>query len=205
MHGLARDLGSALRQLRMAPGLSAAVILALGLGIGANAALFGIVEALELRPLPLGDPERLVAVGLRPRMRTDQLPGPLSVPDAEELARSAPHLASLVVWRRETFGWTRRGETRKVNVLLAGAGLFRTLGLPLQRGRELQPAEVGPSPTHVAVVSDRFWRNELGGRRRSWAPRSTSTATHTRSSESRPRARSSRSRRRRPTSSFRSG
>lgn len=58
VHGLARDLRSALRQLRAAPGVSLAVIVALALGIGGNAALFGIVEALELRPLPLGDPER---------------------------------------------------------------------------------------------------------------------------------------------------
>ncbi len=163
MYGLARDLRSAFRQLSAAPGLSAAAILALALGIGANAALFAIVEALELRPLPLGDPERLVAVGLRPRVRADQLPGPLSVPDAQEIARSAPHLASLAIWRRETFAWARPGEAQKVNVLLASAGLFKTLGLPLQMGRELEPGEVGPSPAYVAVVSDRFWRTALGG------------------------------------------
>jgi len=147
----------------VAPGLSAAVVLALALGIGANAALFAIVEALELRPLPLGDPERVVAIGLRPRARADQLPGPLSVPDSQEIARGAPHLASLATWRRETFAWERQGEARKVNVLLASAGLFRTLGLPLQIGRELEPGEVGPSPAYVAVVTDRFWRTELGG------------------------------------------
>ncbi|HET6982322.1 MAG TPA: ABC transporter permease, partial [Myxococcaceae bacterium] len=163
MHGLARDVRSAFRQLRAAPGLSAAVILALALGIGANAALFAIVEALELRPLPLGDPERLVAIGLRPRVRADQLPGPLSVPDAQEIAQGAPHLASLATWRRETFAWTRQSEARKANVLLAGAGLFRTLGLPLQMGRDLEPGEVGPSAAHVAVVTDRFWRTQLGG------------------------------------------
>ena len=163
MHGLARDLRSALRQLTAAPGVSLAVIVALALGIGGNAALFGIVEALELRPLPLGDPERLVAIGLRPRTRADQLPGTLSVPDAEEIARSSPHLGSVAVYRRETFGWSSRGEGRKVDVLLASAGLFRTLGLPLQMGRELAPPEVGPAPAHVAVVSDRFWHRELGG------------------------------------------
>ncbi|HET6983535.1 MAG TPA: ADOP family duplicated permease [Myxococcaceae bacterium] len=163
MYGLARDLRSAFRQLRVAPGLSAAVILALALGIGANAALFAIVEALELRPLPLGDPERLVAIGLRPRVRADQLPGPLSVPDAQEIAQGAPRLASLATWRRETFAWTRQSEARKVNVLLAGPGLFKTLGLPLQMGRDIEPGEVGPSAAHVAVVTDRFWRTQLGG------------------------------------------
>ncbi len=162
MHGVARDLRSALRQLTAAPGLSLAIVLALGLGIGGNAALFGIVEALELRPLPVGDPDRVVAIGLRPRTRPDQLPGSLSVPDAEEIARSSPHLASVAVFRRETFGWSRAGENRKVNVLLASAGLFRTLGLPLQLGRELARSEVGPSPGHVAVISDRFWRHSLG-------------------------------------------
>ena len=161
VNGIARDLRSALRQLTASPGLSLAIVVALALGIGGNAALFGIVEALELRPLPLGDPERLVSIGLRPRVRANQLPAPLSVPDAEEIARSAPHLASVAVYRRETFGWLRAGEVRKVNVLLASAGLFGTLGLPLQLGRELSPSEVGPSPGHVAVISDRFWRHEL--------------------------------------------
>ena len=163
MHGVARDLRSALRQLTAAPGLSLAIVLALALGIGGNAALFGIVEALELRPLPVEDPERVVAIGLRPRTRADQLPGSISVPDAEEIARSSPHLASVAVFRRETFGWPRAGENRKINVLLASAGLFRTLGLPLQMGRELAPSEVGPSPGRVAVISDRFWRHDLGG------------------------------------------
>ena len=126
--------------------MSLAIVVALALGIGGNAALFGIVEALELRPLPVGDPDRLVAIGLRPRTRADQLPGSLSVPDAEEIARSSPHLASVAVYRRETFGWSRAGETSKVNVLLASAGLFGTLGLPLPLGRDLAPSEVGPSP-----------------------------------------------------------
>jgi len=161
VHGIARDLRSALRQLTASPGVSLAVVLALALGIGANAALFGIVEALELRPLPLGDPERLVAVGLRPRARVDQLPAPLSIPDAEEMARSAPHLASLTTYRRETFAWSTGGETRRVNAVLTGAGLFRTLGLPLQAGRDIEPADVGLSAAHVAVISERFWRHEL--------------------------------------------
>jgi len=143
--------------------VSLAIVLALALGIGGNAALFGIVEALELRPLPVGEPERLVTIGLRSRVRADQLPGPLSVPDAEEIARSSPHLGSLALYRRETFGWSRGAENRRVAVLLASAGLFRTLGLPLQLGRELAPSEVGPSPGRVAVISDRFWRHALGG------------------------------------------
>jgi len=143
--------------------VSLAIVLALALGIGGNAALFGIVEALELRPLPVRDPERLVTIGLRSRVRADQLPGPLSVPDAEEIARSSPHLGSLALYRRETFGWSRGAENRRVAVLLASAGLFRTLGLPLQLGRELAPSEVGPSPGRVAVISDRFWRHALGG------------------------------------------
>ena len=162
MHGLARDLRSALRQLTVSPGVSLAVVLALALGIGANAALFSVVEALELRPLPLGDPERLVAVGLKPRARTEQLPSPISIIDADELARSSPHLASLTAYRRETFAWSSGAETRRVNVVLTGAGLFRTIGLPLQAGRDIEPRDVGVSAAHIAVISDRFWRHALG-------------------------------------------
>jgi len=161
MYGLARDLRSALRQLTVSPGVSAAVILALSLGIGANAALFGVVEALELRPLPLGDPDRLVAIGLKPRARVDQLPSPISILDADEFARSSPHLASLTAYRRETFAWSTGGETRRVNAVSTGAGLFRTIGLPLQAGRDIEPRDVGVSAAHVAVISDRFWRHEL--------------------------------------------
>jgi ABC-type antimicrobial peptide transport system permease subunit len=94
VHGVARDLRSALRQLTAAPGLSLAIVVALGLGIGGNAALFGIVEALELRPLPVGDPERVVAMGLRPRTRPDQLPGSLSVPGATGMLLAVAAAAS---------------------------------------------------------------------------------------------------------------
>jgi predicted permease len=161
MHGLVRDLRSALRQLTASPGVSVAVILALALGIGANAALFSVVEALELRPLPLGHPERLVAVGLKPRARIDQLPAPLSIFDADEFARSSPHLTSLTAYRRETFAWSSGSETRRVNAVLTGPGLFRTIGLPLQAGRDIEPRDVGVSAAHVAVISDRFWRHDL--------------------------------------------
>ena len=162
VHGLARDLRSALRQLTAAPGVSAAVVLALALGIGGNAALFGIVEALELRPLPLGDPERLVAVGLRSRTRPDQLPAPLSIPDAEEIARSATHLSALNVYRRDSFAWSTREESRRISAVETGPDLFRTLRLPLQAGRDIGPADVGVTAAHVAVISDRFWRHALG-------------------------------------------
>ena len=163
MHGIARDLRSALRQLTASLGLSLAIVLTLGLGIGANVAPFGIVEALELRPLPLGDPARLVAIGLRPRSRADQLPGSLSVPDAEEIARSAPHLRLRRRVPRGDLPRSHGSGATKVNLLPASAGLFRTLGLPLQLGRELSPSEVGRSPGSVAVVIDRFWRHALGG------------------------------------------
>jgi hypothetical protein len=142
MDNLRRDLRTALRQLWRFPGLTLAVVSTLAIGLGANTALFAVVEALLLRPLPLPAAERLVAVAIRPKGETGALPRPLSRPDLEEIARDAPALQTAAGYRRERMTARFRGEPRPLEALVATSGLVRTVGLTLELGRDLSSADV---------------------------------------------------------------
>jgi putative ABC transport system permease protein len=164
MDSLRRDLRTALRQLLRFPGLSLAVVATLAIGLGANTALFAIVDTLLLRPLPLPDAGRLVAVGLRPRAAAGDLPNPLSRPDLEEIGRDAPALQSVAGYRREQVTARMRGEPRPLAALITTPDLVRTVGLRLELGRDLAPADVTPGGIHVALISHALWRGQFGGR-----------------------------------------
>src|SRR5262249_55488214 len=163
MDSLRRDVRTALRQLWRFPGLSLAVIATLAIGLGANTALFAIVDTLLLRPLPLPHAERLVAVGLRARTDTQALPLPLSRPDLEEIGRDSPALQSFSGYRRERVTAHLRGEPRPLEALVATSGLVRTAGLTLELGRDLQPTDVAPGGVHVALISHALWREQFAG------------------------------------------
>ena len=136
MDSLRRDLRTALRQLWRFPGLSLAVVATLAIGLGANTALFAIVDTLLLRPLPLPDAGRLVAVGLRPRAEAGALPHPLSRQDLEEIGRESPALQSFAGYRRDRLTARLRGEPRQLEALVTTPGLARTVGLRLELGRD---------------------------------------------------------------------
>ena len=162
MDSLRRDLRTALRQLWRFPGLSLAVVATLAIGLGANTALFAIVDTLLLRPLPLPDAGRLVAVGLRPRAEAGALPHPLSRQDLEEIGRESPALQSFAGYRRDRLTARLRGEPRQLEALVTTPGLARTVGLRLELGRDLGPADVTPGGIHVAVISHALWREYFG-------------------------------------------
>src|SRR5262249_24143231 len=136
MDRLRRDLRTALRQLWRFPGLSIAVIATLAIGLGANTALFAVVETLLLRPLPLPDAGRLVTVGLRPRADSGALPMPLSQPDLEGIGRDSPALQSFAGYRREQVTARPRGRPRPP----PPPGAPPAPGSPLPRLPELVPA-----------------------------------------------------------------
>jgi predicted permease len=166
------DIRHAIRQLRKAPGFAAAAVLSLALGIGANIAIFTLIDAVLLKALPVRDPSNLVVFGdahasgsgsgiprngsfslysydLYKHLKdANILEGPCAV-------QSNPSDVSV---RRA--GWS---ESQATQAKLVSGNYFGILGVPAVIGRTIAPSDDSPSAPLVAVVSFRYWRERLGG------------------------------------------
>jgi predicted permease len=155
-HDLAQDVRYGVRSLRKQPGLVIAATLSLGLGLGANTAMFSLVDAVLLRTLPVRDPESLVMVS---RTWTN--------PIWEEVRqRGGPFVAGALAWSEDRFDLARGGEADPVDGLFVSGGFFETLGVEPIRGRLLSDADDrrgGGADGPAAVISARFWQQRYGG------------------------------------------
>ncbi len=153
---LAQDARYAIRGLRRARGFTATVIATLALGIGANTAIFSVIDALLFRPLPVDNPEQLAAVYRGPS--GDQ--AAFSYPEFSDLAAQTQVLAGAAAWGTHT-GWMRAGaDLERVNVHLVSANYFSVLGVAPQRGRSFS-ADDDAASTLMVVLSDRTWRTRF--------------------------------------------
>ena len=170
METLGRDLRYGLRMLARSPGFTAAAVSTLAVGIAANAAIFGFMNALLLRPFPMLDPDRLVAVWERhPQEGAPGGPGessgennPLAPADYLDLGREKPGLESAAAYRYHDFVVTGAGEPERIPGFLVTSGYFETLGVHPARGRAFTVEEETPGRDSVAVVSHGFWQRHLG-------------------------------------------
>ena len=149
-----QDLRYAVRSLSRAPGFAVAVILTLGLGIGANTAIFSVVRGVLLKPLPYHDAGRLVMVwSENPQAGGAATPvSPADFDDLRSMSRSfagMDYALSFIV-RTAVVG---HGEEGLLHVSRVGAGLLDVLAAPVQLGRRFTEGERG-----VAVLSDHAWR-----------------------------------------------
>jgi putative ABC transport system permease protein len=160
---LSQDLRYALRTLIRWPGFTAVVVLTLALGIGANAAIFSVVNAVLLRPLPYADPDRLVYLFGSPTDGDSAKVGTASsYPDYVDFrsrARSFSQLAAVSV--RQTTVTGKSFEPAIVSGALVTANLFPMLGVAPAMGRGFAPDEDKPGAPVVVIVSDEFWRQRL--------------------------------------------
>jgi len=154
------DLRYAVRQLRSTPSFAAAAVLTLALGIGANAAVFSVVRAVLLRPLPFPDSERLVAVRSLD-MRGGPHPTGLSYPTFFDFRR-ARVFQGLASFRDEQFTLDLASGPRVVDGQVVSSNLFDVLGVPPAAGRGFDPADEQPH-ARVVVVSHRLWLSQFGG------------------------------------------
>ena len=152
---MTRDLLWALRWLRKNPLFTAAVTAILALGIGANTAVFSVVDAVLLRPLPYESSGRLVRI----EERSVKLPL-FSAPASDYLFwRSRSDLfEKTAAYRMDVVTLTGTGEPDQLNMLRASAGLFSLLGVRAQQGRTLVESDDQPGGPNPAVLSDRLWR-----------------------------------------------
>ena len=157
MSRFAVDWRDASRALRTTPVVTAAAVLSLALGIGANTALFSILDSLVLRPLPVRNPQRLVVIEH----------GSWTNPIWEQIRDRQSQIAEgAFAWSGEQFDLSERGETEFVEGAYASGGIFETLGVSPARGRFFTPADdvrAAAARGGIAVVSDGFWQRRLGG------------------------------------------
>jgi putative ABC transport system permease protein len=156
-----RDVVYGMRSLWSAKKFSAIVILTLALGLGANTAVFGVLHAVVLRPLPYDDPDRLVRV-YHLTGETDSYM-PLPAFRAFRDSSTTLDLAPVYTYSAESADLTDRARPERVPVLGVGADYFRVLGVRPLAGqpfaRDAERAHAG-----VVVISERLWRDYLGGR-----------------------------------------
>jgi putative ABC transport system permease protein len=144
-----QDARHALRLLRKAPGFAAAAVLTLAVGVGVSTAIFSVVNAVLLRPLPFDAPDRLVFITRE---------GDVSIPDGVDWrAQSRTHREIALFLRGWAFDLTGDGEPERLNGSVVEPDYFRVLGTAPLLGRVLQPTDNLPGAPQVAVLSQAFW------------------------------------------------
>ena len=156
---LARNLRYALRTLRKTPGFTALTIAILTLGIGANTAIFSLVQAVLLQQLPYERPADLVWIwSVRPDHR-----GPFNVPDFIDYRDRNRTLESIAAMAETNTNLTGEGEAVRLQGLRVSGNLFHLLGTTAVLGRTLEPADDRPDSPAVVVLAHAMWRNRFGG------------------------------------------
>jgi putative ABC transport system permease protein len=157
-----RDLRIAARRLLAAPGFTIVAVLTLGLAIAATSAIFTIVEAVVLRPLPYPDGDRLVRVSSRLQRLGIEDAG-LSPSELFDYRDRSGLFDDLVGIWAITANLTGTSRPERVETVLAGPSYFQMLGARAQLGRLFGPADYTPGISPVVVISDGLWRRGFGG------------------------------------------
>ena len=163
MPTLTADVRYAWRVISRTPSFAVAVLSVLALGIGANTAIFSIVNAVLLRPLPFEEPERLVRIftGMPGGRLFEVSPGKFY--DWQRDAQSFEGMAVYPCCGLRQFALTGTGSARAVSTTAVSAGFFEIVRARPALGRVFRQEEDTPGGKYVVVLSDRFWRTEFGG------------------------------------------
>ena len=162
---LMADFRYALRVLSRAPSFALAVVAVLALGIGANTAIFSIVNAVLLRPLPFEEPDRLVRLFHTPPQSTFPGMPRFSVSPANfyDWKRDAKLFESMAIYRFRQFALTGGGKAEAIVAGSVGADFFQVVRARPALGRVFLAEEDSPGRSRVVILSDRFWRTHFGG------------------------------------------
>jgi len=157
------DLRYAFRVLSRTPSFAVAVVSVLALGIGANTAIFSIVNAVLLRPLPFEEPERLVRIHTVPPGGTPDDLSPGKFYDWQRSAQSFEGMGLYQCCGLKELALTGTGTARMVRGIAVSAGFFEVVRARPALGRVFRQEEDTPGGKHVVILSDRFWKAEFGG------------------------------------------
>ena len=163
MESLLRDLTFAFRSFRRRPRLALTLLLTLGLGIGLNAAMFSVLDAVLLRPLPYPEPDRLVTIEEQTRQT-----GPtsrLTDPNFDDLARESRALAAVAHYRGGSAPISGGATPVLADVQIVGGHFFEVLGRNPVLGRTFSTDEIARGGPLASVLSYGFWQSYFGGDR----------------------------------------
>jgi hypothetical protein len=177
-----QDVRYGLRMLRKSPGFTAIAVLTIAVGIGATTAIFSVVDATLLHPLPYPQPEQLVSI-------EHNLPGVgaqdvgMSEPEWQDLQRSGIFEYVSPAWFDEN-NLTGSSQPARVRLLIVAPNYFALLGVKPQLGRSFNPADHSPGLLVEVLISDGLWKRSSGATRMFWVRVCDSTPTCIRSSAS---------------------
>jgi putative ABC transport system permease protein len=156
-----QDLRFGVRMMLKHPGFTAVAVLTLALGIGANTAIFSVVNAVLLRPLPFTEPDRLVSIAeTHPELPRAEV----AAPDFEDWRRQARVFRDMAAWSIKDWGktaLTEAGEPEQLQSTCVTQNLFPLLGVSPALGRNFLPEENQPGRDRVAIVSYGLWRRRF--------------------------------------------
>src|SRR3954464_4589068 len=165
MQTLLSDIRYAFRMIAKQPGFAALAVLAFALGIGANVAIFSVVNAVLLRPLPYPHSERLINI----RERTPTFPGgSVSYPNFLDWRAAQHSFTDIALFRRESYNVSTPKGGIAPERIGGGRVMFNfltVLGVAPQIGRDFTEAEDVPKGPKVAMISDKLWRKRFGASR----------------------------------------
>ncbi len=162
LESLVLDVRYGARMLRKHPGFALTVIITLGLGVGANATIFSVVNAVLLEPLPFNNPDRLIRLSeSNPQQGVVELPA--SVPNFQDWQKQESVFDQLAASENATFNLTGSGEPQRIAATRITANLFSTLGVTPVLGRTFLPGDEKAGADRVAIVSHGLWQRQFGG------------------------------------------
>ena len=176
MGSLLQDIQYGLRTLRKNPGFTAVAILTLALGIGANTAIFSLVDSFLLRPLPVKDPQQITTLAYQ--LKGGQLINNFSVPDYRDIRDQTGNVFSgLITYQIGLDGLSVNGKADRIVTSYVAGNFFTTLGIKPALGRFILPSEEETTAAPVLVLGYSYWMTRFGGDPGLSAPRFRSTAS----------------------------
>jgi len=160
MQTLLQDVRYAFRTLLKEPGFTIVAILTLALGIGANTAIFSLIDSVLLNPLPYQNADRLLSIAAGDRQK-GTTGTPVSFTKFQALQQQTKTLESVGAFFQTTANLTGSGQPQQINMNRANADFFHVLGISPAMGRDFFPAEDQIGGADVAIISNAFWRGHF--------------------------------------------
>jgi len=163
LEALWQDVRFGARLLRKTPVITAVALLSLALGIGANTAIFSLLDSVMLRMLPVQKPEELVQIGMSSPKNQKSILNSYTNPIWEQLRDHQSVFAGVLAWFPEEFNLANGGEVQNVNGLYTSGGYFTTLGVQPLLGRLFSASDDTRACSGAAVLGYGFWQQHYGG------------------------------------------